>query len=256
MSPIPHVSIGGVRIAVASRAELATEMVTDCLHRRTSGGPPRLVFDANGHALSLAARDARFHAALEEADLVHADGGFLIPASRRLAGAAIPERSATTDLLHDFAEAGLEYGLTHYLLGASEEANKACAERLQALYPDLRIAGRRNGYFAASEEEEVVEAINTAAPDLLWIGLGKPLEQLFAARNRNGLRAGWAITCGGCFNYVTGAYRRAPRVMQQFHLEWLFRAATTPSLLWRYATTSPHALLLTLARIDRTVVSK
>lgn len=251
MSAIPHVSIGGVRIAVISRAGLTEEMVSDCLNRRAREQPTRLVFDANGHALSLAASDPEYRAALDQADIIHADGGFLIPMSRRVAGMAIPDRSSTTDLLHDFAAAGLKHGLRHYLLGGSEEVNAACAERLQQLYPGIQITGRRNGYFEEAEEAAVLAAISAAAPDLLWIGLGKPLEQLFAVRNRERLRAGWAMTCGGCFNYVTGAYRRAPKWMQELHLEWLFRAATTPKLIWRYATTSPHALWLALTRIDR-----
>ena len=78
----------------------------------------------------------------------------------------------------------------------------------------------------------------------MWVGLGKPKEQLFCLRNRSALHATWAITCGGCFSFVTGDYRRAPRWMQHAGIEWLFRAMTNPKLLWRYATTNPHAALL------------
>ena len=253
MGGIEHVFIGGVKVATASRAELTAAIVADSLERRTSGReqPPRLLFDANGHGLSLAARDPEFRRALESADAVHADGGFLVPLSRVIAGAPIAERSATTDLIHDVAAAGLKDGLSHYLLGATEEVNARCAERLRELHPGLVIAGRRNGYFTPDEEAQVVGEINSANPDVLWIGLGKPLEQFFAVRNRERLRAGWAISCGGCFNYITGHYRRAPRWMQDHGLEWLFRAATTPGLLGRYATTSPHALWLALSRVDR-----
>jgi exopolysaccharide biosynthesis WecB/TagA/CpsF family protein len=154
-------------------------------------------------------------------------------------------------MLHDLAAAGLEHGLSHFLLGATEEVNAACAERLRQLYPGIVIAGRHHGFFGADEEASVIAEIGAAAPDLLWIGLGKPREQLFAVARREALRASWAITCGGCFNYVTGHYRRAPQWMQRANLEWLFRAVTTPKLLWRYATTSPHALWLAATRIDR-----
>jgi exopolysaccharide biosynthesis WecB/TagA/CpsF family protein len=258
MKPVAHVLVGGVRAAILSRAELTDLIVEDCIERRTGGSDerPRLLFDVNGQAVSLAARDRKYREALEAADVIHADGGWVVLASRHLSGAAVPERSATTDLIHDLAAAGVEKGLSHYLLGSSEQVNAACAERLQRLHPGIRIAGRRNGYFAADEEGAVLAEVNEASPDLLWVGLGKPREQLFALRNREKLCARWLITCGGCFNYIAGDYRRAPRWMQDNHLEWLFRAATTPRLIGRYATTSPHALWLALTRRDRAVIRR
>ena len=254
MTGVDHVVVGGVRAATISRARLAELVVQDCLSRRTAAAPAKLMFDANGHGVSLAATDAAYRRALEAADVVHADGGWIVAASRFLAGAPIPERSATTDVIHDVASAGLDHGISHYLLGGTEAVNAACANRLREMYPGIVIAGRRNGYFSPTEEPEVIAEINAASPDVVWIGLGKPLEQVFAVRNRGELRLGWAITCGGCFNYITGDYPRAPRWMQDMHMEWLFRAATTPKLLWRYATTSPHAIWLALTRRDRRII--
>ena len=253
MGAIEHVFVGGVKVALLSRAELTRHIVEDSLRRRSANGagPPALLFDSNGQGISMAASDPDFRAALEQADVVHADGGFVVLASRFVAGAEVPDRSATTDLLHDIVAAGLPHGLSHYLLGATEEVNSACAERLRELHSGIVIAGRRNGFFDADEEAEVIAAIDKAAPDILWVGLGKPREQLFAVRRRQALHVSWLITCGGCFNYVTGHYRRAPRWMQRANLEWLFRAVTTPKLLWRYATTSPHAIWLAATRMDR-----
>lgn len=251
---LPHVSVGGVRVAIASRAELTAAWVADCARRRSAPGsrPTRLLFDSNGHGISLAARDPGYRQALASADIVHADGGFVVLASRRLARRPIAERSATTDLIHDFARAAQDEELSFYLLGGTEEVNAQCAARLADLYPRLRIVGRHHGYFTSAEEERVVDEIARAAPDAVWIGLGKPREQLFAAAHRHRLGSGWAVTCGGCFNYVTGHYSRAPGWMQALSLEWLYRAASDPKkLLWRYLTTSPHAIWLALRRADR-----
>lgn len=248
-----HVSVGGLKVATASRAELTATMVADCLdrRRRERKAPPRLIFDSNGHALSLAATNAVYRSALGEADLIHADGAFIVLASRWLAGASIAERSATTDMIHDFARAAAAEGLSFYLLGGTEEVNRLCAEKLVTLYPRLAIAGRHHGYFGDADTAAVLDDIARADPDLLWIGLGKPREQAFASQWRGSLAAGWAITCGGCFNYITGHYGRAPAWLQKLGFEWLYRAFTDRNLFWRYLTTSPHAIWLALTRVDR-----
>jgi UDP-N-acetyl-D-mannosaminuronic acid transferase (WecB/TagA/CpsF family) len=123
VKPVEHVFVGGVKAATLSRAELARHIVADCLERRAAKktAPPALLFDSNGQGISMAARDRTFAEALNTADVVHADGGWIVLASRFVAGAAIPDRSATTDMIHDLAAAGLEHGLSHFLLGATEE---------------------------------------------------------------------------------------------------------------------------------------
>lgn len=249
----PYVIVGGVPIAVASRAELTAAMVAACLARRASGGGrSQLVFDANAHGLSLNDTDPAYRAALSQADIVHADGGSIVLASRLLTKQPIPERSATTDMIHDLAAAAAQNGLSFYLLGGTEEVNAACAAKLTEIYPALRIAGRRHGYFTASDEEQIVADIAAARPDVLWVGLGKPAEQQFAARHATALNAGWVVTCGGCFNYVTGHYKRAPTWMQRAHLEWVHRALTGPRhLIWRYLVTTPHAAWLAVVTAKR-----
>jgi exopolysaccharide biosynthesis WecB/TagA/CpsF family protein len=244
---VPHLIVGGVRVAPLSRADICSIIVDECRSRRTMPGSirrTRLLFSANGQVLSLAARDAELREGLQKADLVHADGQALVFASRRIPGHSIPERSATTDLIHDLCRAALGEGPSFFLLGGDEDLNARCARTLGRLYPALNIAGRRNGYFDLSQELEVCEEINASGADIVWVGLGKPKEQLFCIRNQSALHAAWAITCGGCFSFVTGDYPRAPRWMQHAGLEWLFRATTRPKLLWRYATTNPHAALL------------
>src|SRR6185437_14268298 len=120
----PRVRVGGVKTARLSRKDLLAQTV------------------------ALAATDRSFREALDEADIVHADGQPIVLASRWLTGTPIPERSATTDFIHDAAQAAEHHGLRFYLLGGTEEVNARCAEILQRRYPRLAIAGRRNGYFA------------------------------------------------------------------------------------------------------------
>lgn len=244
-----EVIVGGLKTACLSRHELMSLMVRECLAARAQPqGAAKLVFASNGHALSLAATSETFRRHHDAADLIHADGQPVVFASR-LTGSPIPERSSTTDFFHDAAVAARDFGLKFFLLGATEEVNAKCAATMEGTYPGLQIAGRRNGYFAPHEEAAVCEAINRSGADVVWVGLGVPFEHEFCIRNQHRLKAGWLVTAGGCFNYVTGHYARAPAWMQRTGLEWLHRLWHEPRrLFWRYAVTNPHALFLLLTQ--------
>lgn len=239
------VNIGGVPVSTLSLQALIDRMLREAPRRIGAGMPPLLVFDCNGHGLSLNDSDPAFRADLAKADLIHADGQVIVAASRWFAPAPIADRSSTTDMFIDSLPGAAAHKVRYFLLGGTEEVNAACAERITATTPGLELAGRRNGYWKPEEEADVIEAINEAAPDVLWVGTGKPREQAFCVRNKKRLRAGWVVTCGGLFNYITGDYPRAPQWMQDSGLEWLHRMATNPRhLAWRYLTTNPHALWL------------
>lgn len=245
----PEVIAGGLRTACISRAGLAELMVQECRRARSPGVAPKLVFHVNGQALSLAARDREFRRSYDIADHVHADGQPLVFASRFFASPAIPERSAVTDFFHDAAAVARDIGLRFYLLGGTEEDNAACAEIMRRRYPELIIAGCRHGYFTPDEEETICDAISAAEADVVWVGLGVPLQHAFCVRNRHRIRAGWLVAAGGCFNYVSGRYRRAPPWMRRTGLEWLHRLWHEPRRLFlRYAVTNPHAFYLLLTQ--------
>jgi exopolysaccharide biosynthesis WecB/TagA/CpsF family protein len=165
----------------------------------------------------------------------------------------ISSRSATTDFIHVAAKAAAKKSLRFFLFGATEEVNERCAKMLAAQYPGLQIVGRRHGYFSADEEQEICDEINASGADVLWVGLSVPLEYEFATRNKHRLNVGWLVTCGGCYNYITGDYDRAPEFMQQTGFEWLFRLIKEPRrLFWRYVVTNPVAIFMLLTRTAET----
>ncbi len=244
----PRVLVGGLETARLSRKDMVAQMVADCANARVAANyRPRLVFTVNGHSVALAATSTPFHNLLDAADILHADGQPIVLASRLLTSTPIPERSATTDLIHDAAAAAQRHGLRFYLLGGTEQANALCAKALRESYPNLVIAGRRNGYFAREEEAAICEEITRCHPDIVWVGMGVPFEQEFCVRNRHQLEAGWLVSSGGCFNFVTGEYVRAPRWIQTAGLEWLHRLLREPKRLGpRYLLTNPVAAFLLL----------
>jgi exopolysaccharide biosynthesis WecB/TagA/CpsF family protein len=253
-----EIMLGGLKTACLSRDEMARLMLVDCLAaRRAESHPPKLVFASNGHGIALSAQDKNFRDAFAQADIMHVDGQAAVWASRLLTNTPVPERSATTDFIHDAAKIGASHGLRFFLLGATEEANAQTARILEDTYPGLQIVGRMHGYFSEYDEDDIVDEINLTRPDVIWVGLSVPREYEFAVRNKHRLKAGWLVTCGGCYNFVTGAYKRAPGWMQNAGLEWLYRLAREPRrLFWRYAVTNPLALFLLLTRTNTLVEQK
>ena len=250
-----EVIVGGLKTACLSRDAMTAVMVEDCLAARTDARPlPKLIFTTNGHSIAFAATGVSFRRQLDSADMLHADGMPVVFASKLLTRTPIPERTATTDFIHDAAKAAEGAGLSFYLLGAMEEINARAEATLRASYPNLRIAGRRNGYFSRDDEAAICETINASKADILWVGLGVPKEMGFSIRNKHRLQAGWIVTCGGCFNFLVGDYTRAPQWMQSIGFEWLYRFAREPKrLFWRYAVTNPLALFLLLTRTHAVV---
>lgn len=236
---------GGLPTVVLTRAQLAQQMLVDCLNAREAHGQvlPKLVFSSNGQGIALAGRDPKFKAAMLKADIIHADGQSVVFASRMTA-TPIPERSATSDFFFDAAQVAAAHRLKCYFLGGSESLNARTVEAVRRRFPSLEIVGRRHGYFGLDEEEAICADIRASGADILWVGLGRPLQEYWSIRNRHRLAGvGWVKTCGGLYNFITGNKPRAPLWAQNMGLEWLHRMMADPRRLgWRYMWTNPYAM--------------
>ena len=248
----PTIRLGGLPIAVVDRAEAARRMVETALARRGSGLPPHYLTSANGQVLVECDRDPEVRRLFLEADAIHADGMPMVFASWHMASVPLPERVATTDLVHDVMKLSGAAGVRSFLLGATAEVNAAAVDNLRRLYPDVPEIAGRDGYFSLEEEEAVCAAVNAHAPDVLWLGLGVPKEQAFVVRNRHRLtRVGVIKTSGGLFDFLSGKRARAPKLMQALGLEWAWRAMLEPRRLGkRYLDTNFAALRLLLTQTD------
>jgi exopolysaccharide biosynthesis WecB/TagA/CpsF family protein len=247
----PAVSmLGGWPHVRLTRKEFAELMARDCLLARASDTPllPKLAFSMNGQALSLAATDQKFNDAMRQADYIQADGQSLVIASKYRCKKPLPEKIPTTDFFHDAAEIAQREGLKFYIFGASADDNEKAVANIKSKHPKLEVVGSRNGYFDRRDEDSICNEILSSGADVLWLGLGKPKEQLFCIRNKEKLRGvGWVKTCGGLFDFLSDKNSRAPEFMQNAGLEWLHRTIQEPRrLFWRYLTTNLHTIYLLL----------
>ena len=219
------VTVAGIPITNLSEAESVA--LIDTL---VSEGGPHYGAVVNAAKIVSANRNEHLKRVLLEADLVTADGMSVVWASR-LFGRALKERVTGIDLFERLVEHAAHRGLSLYLLGARDESVRQTVELFAIRYPNLRVAGYRNGYFAESDSRAVADAIKASSADLLFVAMGSPAQEYWIASNleRTGVR--FALGVGGSFDHVSGRVARAPRWMQRLGLTWVYRLCSEPRRL-------------------------
>lgn len=192
-------------------------------------------------------QDTALRDAVLGCDLIVADGQSVVWASRILRR-PLPERVAGIDLFQRLLYMAEQQGRSVYFLGAREEVLERMVERIRVQHPDLRIAGRRHGYYDADQAPAIADAIHDSGADLLFLGMTSPKKEVFVATY--GARTGAKVVhgVGGSFDVLAGVVKRAPRIWQRTGLEWLYRALQEPRRLGRRYLTTNIAFIGLVAR--------
>jgi len=192
-----------------------------------------------------------FRASCDGAALRLADGVPLVWALRLL-GQPIRTRVAGSDLLPALCEMAAEEGYTIFLCGGGRGVADRAAANLAERFPGLRIAGTYTPPLMSDHEgceaKAAVCAVNSAKPDILFVGLGSPKQELWTHRHWDRLHVTLAVCCGAALDYAAGVKARAPLWMQRTGLEWLWRLVHEPSRLWRRYLVQDAAFLSIFVR--------
>ena len=177
-----------------------------------------------------AMKDESLRALINGADLVLPDGAGVVLASKLL---KTPLKQKVAGV--DFADALLgllaERGKSVYLLGSKPGVAELAAEKMREKHPGLIICGMHDGYF--KDEAPVIEAVNAAKPDVLFVCLGAPKQELFMKRHQQELACKLMIGLGGSLDSFAGTVKRAPKWMIAANLEWLYRLYKEPKRFGR-----------------------
>ena len=173
---------------------------------------------------------------LRNADFVTADGMPIVLLSKLL-GMALPERVTGADMVPQICRRCAEEGMSVYVLGGDREAIEEALRKLKVESLKLKVVGIDPAFVKLDvDQPEIVARINAAKPDILFVALGNPKQELWMGRNAAKLDVGAMIGVGGTFNFIAGRVKRAPRWMQRCGLEWIYRIIQEPGRLWkRYA---------------------
>lgn len=122
-------------------------------------------------------------------------------------------------------------------MGSSERVLALIRERAAKVYPNLEVVTYSPPYkpeFSAEDNKAIIEAINDADPDLLWIGMTAPKQEKWAYSHWDELNIHCHVgTIGAVFDFFAGTAKRAPQWWQDHSLEWLYRLCTEPRRMWR-----------------------
>lgn len=195
---------------------------------------------SNVHTTVTAWKDEVYRAVQNGGILAIPDGGPLSSTGRKR-GFAKMRRVTGPDYMLKTIALGLPQGWRHYFYGSTPETLEKMEKALREEYPDIQIAGMYSPPFRALSAEEdgtIVEKINEAAPDFVWVGLGAPKQEIWM-HDHQGRVQGLMVGVGAAFDYTAGNISRAPQWMQKHNLEWLYRLMQDPKRLFkRYFVTN------------------
>jgi len=209
----------------------------------------RAVYLCNVHAVVTARRDAGLQAALEEGDLVAADGAPVAWRLRR-AGFEGQQRISGPELMMRALAAAEVHGLRVLFFGERQATLDLLRARLLRDFPALQIVGMISPPFSDPTPQEArasIDAINASGAQLVFVALGCPKQEKWIAAHRGAIRA-TMLGVGAAFAFQAGVVPRSPLWMQRYGLEWLFRLAAEPRRLWRRYLVTNSVFIATMLR--------
>jgi N-acetylglucosaminyldiphosphoundecaprenol N-acetyl-beta-D-mannosaminyltransferase len=196
-------------------------------------GQPHQHVVINVDKLVKASRDPELRRIINDCALINVDGMPVVWASRLL-GKPLKQRVAGVDLFEALMRRAGDKGWRVFLLGAREEVVREVRDTYLRKYPQLAIAGCRNGYWNGEQEEAAVaEQVRASRADLLFVAISSPKKEQFLGRHQAAMRVPFAMGVGGTFDVAIGRVKRAPRWMQNAGLEWFYRFLQEPRRMFR-----------------------
>ena len=251
---IERIDVLGVHVSAINPAMALAE-----IERWMTTREQRYVCVTGVHGVMESQRDADLMAIHNGSGLTTPDGMPMVWAGHR-AGAGWMARVYGPDLMLAVLEKAAAAGWSSFFYGGADGVPEVLAQRMAARFPGLRVVGSYSPPFrplSAEEDAAIVERINAAAPDLVWVGLSTPKQERWMAAHVGRLTAPALLGVGAAFDMHSGRLRQAPPWMQRRGLEWLYRLYREPGRLWRrYLYNNPRFVIGILRRPPRRITPR
>lgn len=248
---IERMNVLGIPVACLDMAGLAAE-IRRYLDTRGPDSAGDFVCFRDVHGVVLAQDDEVLMQAHRDAMLVVADGKPLAVLAR-INGSREVSQVRGIDSVPALCQAGLAHGWRHFFLGGPPGVADDLAAEMTLRFPGLVVAGTESPPFrplSRVETDAMVDRINAARPDLVWVGLGSPKQELWMAEIAPRLKGAVCLGVGAAFDIHTGRVAHAPAWVRRIGIEWLFRVLQEPRrLAGRYMRAIPR--FLALVALDR-----
>ncbi len=212
--------------------DVPTDTAVLVLDRMLDQGVPVRVAFANAHSLYLSLHNPKLRDALQKFAVFNDGIGVDIAAIMKYGSAFSSNLNGTDFIPHYLDKTARRYRI--YLLGAKSGVIDEAAARLTQRYAGRHeIVGFRNGYNVPADLSDV---IRTSAANLVLVGMGNPLQEIWIEDNLEKSGAAMAMGVGGLFDFVAGHLPRAPKIVRDLRCEWLYRLSCEPRRLLRRYT--------------------
>lgn len=192
---------------------------------------------ANSHSLGAAQSDHLFKNAIKNADLITPDGIGILLASK-IMGGYLSGRITGSDIFLGLSEIINKNGkFSYFFLGSNESTLDKILQKMVTKFPNIRIAGTYSPPFKAEFNDEdnqiMINKINNAKPDVLWVGMTAPKQEKWIYQNIKHLDVKFVGAIGAVFDFFSDNIERPPAWVMDHGLEWLHRTLKQPRRLWR-----------------------
>lgn len=184
---------------------------------------------ANPETVALAQSDPLQKQALLDSDIVNVDS-FLPTLFLKRKGYDIKERVPTPDVFEALMKEADKRRQKVFFLGAKQTTLDLLQPVLEKQYPNMKIAGMRNGYFPVEETDKIAKEISATKPDFLFIALPSPRKETFILKYKHEIDVGCLYGVGGAFDAKAGVLSRPPKWLQGFGMEYWLRVIRAPRL--------------------------
>ncbi len=221
---------------------LSTQVLATSLHDLDNLKDGKtLINTINAYSYVVAQHDSDFQQALSNCDLLLPDGMSIVWAARFLNSPTKPKcRIAGFDLFMYEMQRLAQSTKTHptvMFLGSTEQTLESIQQLVAKEYPSFHVVTYSPPYekeFSETSSQRMIDAINKANPNLLWIGMTAPKQEKWTYQHFKEMDVQGPVGCiGAVFDFYAGKVHRAPEWMQHAGLEWLFRLCSEPRRLWR-----------------------